>query len=508
VQYWYEINIPAGFDNTLYVLGQRITYEGTPGEMTVSLVTDQDQYDNFHNEIEEAGRMLTPGTTGSGGSVASGGSIGGPGTYASTNGWGGFYDPTVTGEQTYTAGGEEVMDGRLPPMQTGTCAKYHWYSGCWGGYSYIPTFALSNPPADQKVWLVFTANWDGTANPDPKWCDSSYYSTGVAGGQGPRAEGLGGSGGYDLPLTLDTIFCGGSGTYGDVPGPTENTGVGYYQAPTDKVYYTHFPYVPGSLQVFFGGIPYHEVVEMDPATGMFSVHIGGMYSYGSFDIRYLASSPDPTEFGGMGDYNSETHLTEGTDPGGAGEDGAVYRPQFRSTYGWGTEYDGANVQFAQLCHFIERTTQGTTIVTPPQVRSTSNLTAFGQYTQSSMVNILKTYQVGYWWPGTISWEQLVAGINEGRGAIVPGDPTKLGAFAPRTGVGLYTGPHSIYINEIRSESSDTYPGWMLVYDSAQRTADKGVFWCPPSIIRDYAASGAQDRDGVVNAIFTYKTQRI
>jgi hypothetical protein len=60
----------------------------------------------------------------------------------------------------------------------------------------------------------------------------------------------------------------------------------------------------------------------------------------------------------------------------------------------------------------------------------------------------------------------------------------------------------LYVNEVKAN------GWLVVYDSFWRTAETGVRSMPPAVIRDYAASGAQDLDGRVNVVFTYKTQRV
>lgn len=501
LQFVYQIHIPEGFNNTLYVLGEKIRYQGQPGEFVGTLITSEDEYQHFH-EVDydgDASKVPVPGMS------MGGGSLGGTGTYQPNNGMdGGFYDPTVTGEPIVKVGNQDVMEGRLPPLQNGECAYYHWYSGCWGGYSSIPTISIDGAPPGQNIYLVFTPKWEvePVHNLAQAYCDVGYWPNSIAAGQGPAAEGLGGSGSYELPLTLDTIYCGDSGYDDTGPSPLDNTGVGYYQGPADYVYYTHFPYVPGSLEVYVGGIPYHSFVEMDPATGQFSVHIGGIYSYGAFDIRYMASSPDPTEFGGMGDYNSEEGVDNNDSDEGGPVGGAVLRPRFVSAFGWQSEFDGANVPFAQICHFIERTTQGTRLVTPPQVRSSSGISHLGQISLANIRDILNIQGVGYWFPGTVSFETLKSGINEGRGAILVGDPVAMGAFAPFTGLGTFDGPHALYINEIRND------GWMLVYDSAMRLPDDGVFYVPESIIKDYAASGANDRYGIANVIFTYRTQRV
>jgi hypothetical protein len=194
-------------------------------------------------------------------------------------------------------------------------------------------------------------------------------------------------------------------------------------------YHTKYPYVPGTLAVYFQGVRLRagvDYIETDPATGAFRV----------LDERDLS--------GGL----YVTYRRAGSTSGSTGE---VYRPAPVMQRGWGTALDGYNCMMACSVMALDRHTlgaftpyRGDPRSTPPSHRSHQD----DQVTGADLSDIATAWRRGwdqdFYVVGTTTFGHFTDLLNEGRGAIVAGLYSSLPASKRYSD---FTGPHGIYVNE-------------------------------------------------------------
>lgn len=485
VQYWYKAvpDLPLGDPiRTLYILGDKLRREGIGGDVSVSFVQDTTYPGNAFDDHNNAGD-------------APGGS-----------------------ETTFDVSGDVVDEDP---------AYFHFYSGWWGGHYVRPTMWINaRGSVAGDSYLVFTPEWDveygGEVDAEvgfkycdnEVYCDNAYVGLGAA-GQGPPAEGFGGSGRAELDDLEDTFFYViQDNPYDGGADPVDGGETTFFPGPEEKIYYARFPYVPGSLQVFVNGVPLRagqEFWETDPTIGQFKVHISGtgVYTAGQFEIQYIiadpTAEPHPGYTGFYDDYTDDPPHP-GDVPGGR-----VYRPAFQSQLGHRTAHDAYNCAPAAGAIFLDRGTMGGTVVTPPQFRTATGILTVGDGVSLQQVadTLEDQYDEFVLNPGPQSWENFKKLVNGGRGAMLTGHssalvPWGLHARSEYTGE-PFLGFHSLYVNEIRKSD-----GYLFAYDPAFRRNSKYAItpgWYPPGAIRQYAAHRTGST-GVIWAIYTQRTPRI
>jgi hypothetical protein len=471
---------------TLYILGDKIARQGVGGGVLTSFVTDGENGPGYAFNAQEDARNRPP---------------------------------DAIGDTSWSVEG---------PLRGDPPAYSHFYSGTWGSYVQRPTmWVKANGSATGNEYLVFTPTWEvvkGGATDEEYghkfcadtqvYCDNGYVGLPAA-GQGPPAEGHGGSGTAALPNMEHTWYYNyAPNPYDQSPSPIDGGETTYYPGPTEKEYYTAFPYVPGTLSVEVDGISLRlgqQFWELDPTTGHFKVHIAGtgVYSNGGFTVRYMMASPTASPHPGFGDfYDDDTD-----DPGHVAdvENGRIYRPQFQSQFGYGNVLDGWNSSAAAAAMMMDRQTHGFRLVNPVQFRNASGYSeSFTSLTLSQIADTFEdVYEEAILNPGPVSWQAFKSYINSQRGAMITGSASALLPYGlhPRNEYDgtPFSGPHALYINEIRKED-----GYLFCYDPAFRRNSKyGITpgWYPPEAIRAYAAYATGSTDQVY-AIYTQKTPLI
>jgi hypothetical protein len=232
-----------------------------------------------------------------------------------------------------------------------------------------------------------------------------------------------------------------------------------------SLYVTAYPYVPGSLRVWWQGTrlrPDFDYIESDPAAGEFRI-VGDRDISGGLHVDYTRAGSVPNFSGGT-----------------------VYRPAAQTQYGWGTPLDGHNCIFAASAMALDRHTlgahtqfRGTPRNTPPNHRGFQTdqvgggdifdaATAWSNGWGETMVS-----------PGITSWSDFVSKINAGRGAILLGIYSQI----PETKrFSDFTGPHAIYINEQFANGNfwglDPLSRYPMIYTTAELQAYAGAFAGP------------------------------
>jgi len=515
VQRWVGFSaLTTATDGTLFVDGFEFAREGLGGDVIVSVVADDDL-------------------------VIDGNEITGGGRYSAFN---------QHSDARVAPGFNAETIACVGPLRDEVRPAYsHFYSGTWGSYTnaqslFLPgsvmrtsqsTAGYSNPQniLSPLNWLVLTPNWTpsiGAADQGHAWCgsgacgDNAYVGLPAA-AQGPRQEGIGGSGGSGaLPAHFFDM------TYGEnqdfwwinpfhETDPTldvDEFGDGRYYSPApdaDGYYYTRYPYLAGTLSVSINGrslVLGQEYWETNPTTGQFRININGFPD--GMQVRYRINGSATSQNPGYGGY-----YPPGGDGGGHYQDvpnGIYYRPRFRSQLGW-DEWSSYMCTPASCCQFIDRSTHGAKQPTPPQVRVAMSSIGVWRGTNGASINdaaavIRGPYRQYVLNSGIVGIQTFINTLAQGRGAMLTGNSTalvkyNLHARSESTGT-PFLGFHSLYVNEVRSD------GKFFVYDPAFRVNSRYNItpgWYPARAIQDYAAyrTGSTQR---IWAIYTRKTPRL
>lgn len=177
----------------------------------------------------------------------------------------------------------------------------------------------------------------------------------------------------------------------------------------------------------------------------------------------------------------------------------VYRPRFRSQFGWGTRYDDQNCTMAAGAMLLDRQTLGRIQTTPPTLRRLSGVgeTPDGTSMTDLAYAVQRGYQIEIKNPGPFeTFESFESKVRAGRGAVIAGDCSIVRGKS-RCPAGLSRN-HALYVNEV-SEAS----GRFLVMDPADRDESEGVFWLDRAQLKRYAGNWAAP--GMINAAYSRRT---
>jgi hypothetical protein len=269
---------------------------------------------------------------------------------------------------------------------------------------------------------------------------------------------------YAAGFEVDAVW---SGACVIIPGGGGNTGSTLIDIPVydnvenDRpgVYITSYPYVPGSLVVYYQGTrlrPSWDYIETDPSSGEFRIIMDNRDLSAQIYVRYKRAGSTPTSSGGT-----------------------VYRPAPVLQYGWGTPLDGWNCAFACGSMALDRHTLGQNTVyvgsprnTPPNQRGFQSDQSGGASLGDVAVAWANGWGATLHSPGLTSWSNFVSNIASGRGAILSG---RYGSLpASKRFSTSFTGPHAIYINENFSNGNfwgiDPLYRYPIIYTTAELQA--------------------------------------